>query len=134
MNTIALPIKLRDQIIGAIRLQKSENDRDWSMDEIRLMQGITDQVSIALESARLFEDTQRRAERERLAGEITSKIRASNDPQEILRVAARELRNALQASQVQVLVQPADKQHDPATNKVNGHHRNRRTETIKDDL
>ncbi len=37
------------------------------------MRTITDQISIALESARLYEDTQRRAERERLAGQITAK-------------------------------------------------------------
>lgn len=123
-NAVAIPIKLRDQIIGVVRLQKSENEKDWSTEEIRLMQTITDQISIALESARLYEDTQRRAERERLAGEITAKIRASNDPQEILRVAARELRQALQASQAQVLVKPAEKLADPTDYKDNGHNRN----------
>ncbi len=68
------------------------------------MQSIANQVSIALEASRLFDDSQRRAERERLAGEITARMRATNDPQEILQVAVRELRNALQATQAQVIL------------------------------
>jgi GAF domain-containing protein len=126
LKTVAIPIKLRDLVIGAVRLQKSEHDKDWTLEEIKLMQTIADQLSIALESARLYEDTQRRAERERLAGEITGKIRASNDPNEILQVAARELRQALRASQAQVLIRGsngegrtpaiADKQSDPTSN------------------
>jgi GAF domain-containing protein len=102
--TVAVPIRLRDHIIGAFRLQKKDGTGKWSEDEIDLMQSIADQVSIALEASRLFDDSQRRADRERLAGEITARMRATNDPQEILQVAVRELRNALNASQAQVLL------------------------------
>lgn len=102
--TVAVPIRLRDHIIGAFRLQKKDGTGKWTNDEIDLMQSIADQVSIALEASRLFDDSQRRAERERLAGEITARMRATNDPQEILQVAVRELRNALDVSQAQVLL------------------------------
>jgi GAF domain-containing protein len=60
-----------------------------------------------LESARLYEETRRRAERERLTGEITARIRASNDPQTILQTAAHELRKALQADRTQLVIQAA---------------------------
>lgn len=119
-NAVAIPIKLRDQVIGVVRLQKSEHEKDWSPEEVRLMEAIAEQTSIALESARLYEDTQRRAERERLAGEITAKIRATNDPQDILKVAARELRQALRASQAQVMVKSNEKTTKPAVEKDNG--------------
>jgi len=119
--SIAIPLKLRDQIIGVIRLQKSENEDDWSEEEINLMQTITNQISIALESARLYEDTQRRAERERLAGEITAKVRASNNPEEILRVTVQQLREALNANRAQVLIKTKTIPPDPAVIKNNGH-------------
>lgn len=100
--TITVPIKLREHVIGAFRLQKKVDAGEWTNEEIELMHSISDQVSVALEAARLFDDTQRRAERERLAGEITTKMRTSNDPQEILQIAVKELRSALQATKAQV--------------------------------
>ncbi len=124
INTVIIPIKLRDQVIGVVRLRKSESERDWSQEEIKLLQTISDQISIALESARLYEDTQRTAERERIAGEITAKMRASNDPQEILQVAASELRKALQTSRAQVLIKTS--KPVPPSPKPDGNGRNGR--------
>jgi GAF domain-containing protein/HAMP domain-containing protein len=102
-DTAEVPIKLRDHVIGVFHMQKAGTTK-WTEEEIEFMQSISDQVSIALEAARLFDDTQRRAERERLAGEITSRMRASNDPQEILQIAIKELRSALQVSKAQVII------------------------------
>ena len=63
-------------------------------------------ISVALEGARLYEDTQRRAARERLVSEITTKIRSTNDPQVMLETAVSELRQALHVNRVQVLMNP----------------------------
>jgi GAF domain-containing protein len=103
-KTIAIPIRIRDQVTGAVRLRKPDDAGIWTEKEIDLMQTITDQLSVALESARLYQETQRRAERERLAGEISAHLRSSNDPQTILQTAIQELRQALQASRAQVLI------------------------------
>jgi GAF domain-containing protein len=104
LPVVKIPIQLRGQVLGVVEAHKPR-DRNWTKEEIRVMETLVDQLSTALESARLFQDTQRRAERERLAGEITAKVRASNDPQTILQTAVRELRQVLQANRVQVLVQ-----------------------------
>ena len=111
-NTLAVPIKIRDHIAGVVRLQKNENAEAWSEQEIALIETISDQLAVALESARLYEDTRRRAERERLTGEIVSKVRSSNDPQVILQTAVSELRRALQASRAQAIV--TEKPKNPA--------------------
>ena len=103
-KTIAIPIRIRDQVTGAVRLRKPDEAGKWTEKEIDLMQMITDQLSTALESARLYQETQRRADRERMAGEITAHLRSSNDPQTILQTAIQELRQALQASRAQVLI------------------------------
>ena len=101
-KTVALPLKIREQVLGAIRLRKPPASGDWSKQDLALLQTISDQLGAALESARLYEETHRRAERERLTGEITAKIRSTNDPKAILETAARELRNALQADRAQL--------------------------------
>ncbi len=103
--TLAVPIKIRDQATGVIRLRKAEENSTWIQAEINLVETLSDRLSTALESARLYEETRRRAERERLTGEITARMRTSNDPQAILQIAARELRKALQADKAQLVVQ-----------------------------
>jgi GAF domain-containing protein/HAMP domain-containing protein len=102
---LLIPIALRGQVIGQIDLQDPETDRKWSQEELELAQAVADQVGLALENARLLEETQRRAERERLVADITTKMRASNNPQAILETAVVELRNALGVKSVQVRIQ-----------------------------
>lgn len=104
---LTIPIMLRDQPIGAIGIQAGEDKHQWSAEEIDLAQEIGEQFALAAESIRLLDETQRRAARERLVTEITTKIRASNDPQNMIQTAAQELREALQAKRSQVIIQPA---------------------------
>ena len=101
---LAMPIKIRDQVVGAVKLRKRSDSSKWTTDEIDLMETIGDQLSVALESARLYEETLRRAERERMTSEITARLRASYDPRAILQTAVHELRQALQADRAQIML------------------------------
>lgn len=102
-SSILAPINLRGQVIGAMSIKSPSKDRAWTQDEINLIQAVTDRLAVALENARLFEETTRRAERERLVSEITGKIRSVNDPQTMIQMAADELRNILGTNRVQVI-------------------------------
>jgi GAF domain-containing protein len=55
---LAAPIKVRDEIIGILDVQQTEDEHTWSEDEIALVQAVADQLGQALEEARLFEQTQ----------------------------------------------------------------------------
>jgi len=103
-GTIAVPIILRDQALGVVRLRKNEGEGDWSGEEIGLIETLVDQLELAVESARLYTDTQKMAARERLVTEITTKIRATTDPQVMLQTAITELRQALSVKQAQVIL------------------------------
>lgn len=109
-RTIAIPIILRDQLLGAVRLKKPDDANPWTNDEIELMDTLIDQLEVALESARLYQETQRRAKREQSVTEITTKIRATTDPQTMLRTAVSELKEALQAHRAQVVLNPNEDQ------------------------
>ena len=56
---------------------------------------LSTQIGLALENARLLEQTQQRAERERVIADITAQVRSSMDPATILQTAVRELGAAL---------------------------------------
>ncbi|MGC8856968.1 MAG: GAF domain-containing protein, partial [Anaerolineae bacterium] len=104
-ETVIVPIRLRDQILGVLNVKGTESGRTWRQEEIKIIQAISERLALALENARLFEETNRRAERERLVSEITSRIRSTNDPNEMIKTAIQELKNALGASRVEVVPQ-----------------------------
>jgi len=59
---------------------------------------VADQMALAIENARLFEQTQSRAARERLIRGITDRIRGAVDVESILQTTVQEIGKALGAS------------------------------------
>jgi GAF domain-containing protein len=112
-NLLTVPIKLRDQVIGALNIRPNTDGRVWSTDEINIVQAITERLGLALDNARLFEETSSRASREHLVSDITAKIRSTNDPQEMIKTAVEELKRALAVTRVEIVPQkiapPPDK-------------------------
>lgn len=103
-SQIAVPIELRGEIIGMLIVQTPSADA-LNQDQIDLIKAVAERVALSAENARLFEETTRRAERERLVSDITGKIRSVQDPQTMIQTAMEELRNALGASRVEVIPQ-----------------------------
>jgi len=96
---LSIPILLRGQAIGALRLVKPHPAR-WTEDEIQTAQTLSDQLSGALDSARLYDESQRRAAKERAIGEITSRVGDSINVRDIMQSAVEELGRALAGSEV----------------------------------
>ncbi len=98
-SRLSVPIKLRGQVIGILNVQ-SGSSHAWEEDEIDIAAAIADRVGLAVENARLLEDSQSRAARERTIGEITSKIGASINIRNVLQTAVEELGHILPGSDV----------------------------------
>ncbi len=117
--TISIPIKVRGQSIGAIRLKKSEIAEAWTQDETNLAVALSDQLSGALESARLYRESQQRAARESLVSDISSRISAVSHTDAILRETVQELGQTLGNASVtfQLLDQPNGQKQATGKNK-----------------
>lgn len=100
--TLAVPIKLRDEVIGVLNVRTS-GKRNWTQDEVGLVQAVAERVAVSAENARLFDQTTSRAERESAVSEITSKIRSTNDPNEMLQIAMNELKQTLNLKEVRIV-------------------------------
>lgn len=97
---IAVPIKLRDQIVGVLNVRAVDNQRTWSQGELSIVQAISERVAFALENARLLEDSQRRAAREQAIGEISNRISSAVNIDDILRATVNELGKKLKDSEI----------------------------------
>ncbi len=100
--TAKVPISIRGQVIGTVAI-RSANQQGFSQDELDIIRAATERAAIAAENARLFEQTTERAERERKVSEITSKIRSTNDPNEMIQIALNELKQTLNIKDARIL-------------------------------
>ena len=67
-------------------------------EEINVLETISEQLGIALENARLFQETQRQAYRERVVADVSGKVWASTNIESILQTTVQELTQALDLS------------------------------------
>ncbi|MBK8783982.1 MAG: GAF domain-containing protein [Anaerolineales bacterium] len=101
---ISQPIILRGEIIGTLSVQVPKGEQ-IGRDKFDLIKAVAERVALSAENARLFEETSTRAERERLVTDITTKIRTSNDPEEMIQTAVNELKRALGVTHVEIVPQ-----------------------------
>ena len=99
--TLSLPITLRGEFIGTVEVRAPGN-REWTQDEMDVVTAILERAALAFENARLLEESQKRAAKERVIGEISAKISAQTNIEELLKTAALELGRTLPGSEVAV--------------------------------
>jgi len=96
--SLAVPVKVRDQVVGVLGFSKGVAGEAWTAEEVALLETLAGQLGLALESARLYQDTQRVAARERLTREITDRMRRASGVEDIVQTALDELSQALGTS------------------------------------
>jgi GAF domain-containing protein len=101
-SSLAIPLKSRGQVIGVIEAQKPDGPGQWAREEVDLLETLVDRLGVTLESARLFQETQRRAAQEQLMGEVTARMRETLDMDTVLQTAIREIGDALNIAEVEV--------------------------------
>jgi GAF domain-containing protein len=121
LRTVRVPLVLRGEAIGEMEL---EMDRpEFSEEEGSYIENITTQTAIALENARLLQETERKAMQEQRLNEIASRFSRASSIDEILRAAAQEFGQLPSVSEVSVRLTPTDTQppvHPVAAKNRNG--------------
>lgn len=103
-STIVVPIKLRGQVIGVMRIQSAEQ-KQWTTNEINLSEAVSERLSLALDNARLIQESQRQVIKEQTISEITSNIGSSINLENVLRIAVEELGRSIPGSEVVIKLQ-----------------------------
>ncbi|HEY9152735.1 MAG TPA: GAF domain-containing protein, partial [Anaerolineales bacterium] len=103
---LTIPIKLREDVIGVLDI-RSQSTSGWNQDDIDIAEAIAERVALAVENAALLEDSQRRASKERIIGEVTSKISQSINLRNVLQTAVEEIGHVIPGSDVIIQFQPS---------------------------
>jgi GAF domain-containing protein len=101
---IVAPIRLQNQVIGAMEFLESDpqRQRTYTEQELAFVQAIADQVAQTAENLRLFDETRQRASREQTVREVTDRLRASVNMEQLLQTATEALGERFGASHVKL--------------------------------
>jgi GAF domain-containing protein len=118
-STLAVPLILRGQMIGVIGIERaleadilsvgSDETGSWSEDELITIRAVSEQIALALDSARLARDTERAAWRDRLVSEATARVWASSEIEAVMQAAIAQLGDKLGAAEVVIRLGTEDK-------------------------
>lgn len=101
---LAIPLKVREEVVGVLHIRSTHSSRRWQADDVALAQAVAERASLALENARLLQEAQRRAVRERTISDIASRISASVNLRNILQTAVEELARVMPGAEVTVQI------------------------------
>ncbi len=110
-SALVAPIALRGEIIGALGIH-ADDTRQWSADDVALIEAVAERMAMAADNLRLLDDTHRRAVREQLTREITDKMRRATDMDGLMQTTVREMSVALGASSAFVQLSASLEQTD----------------------
>jgi len=109
-----VPIKIRGAVVGYIDAHKPEHCA-WTISEKELLKTLAGRLENALDSARLYDEIQERANREHIVSEASSHMRESLNVQAVLKAAAEELHKALGGvAETEIWIAPEDIKDDSA--------------------
>jgi GAF domain-containing protein len=103
-----LPVKIRGQSIGAIRMEKPAGSPRWTLETIAMADALSLQLGAALESARLYQDINLRAQRDATIAQISGRIGGSLRMENILKTTALELSKVFTDTNILVQLKSAD--------------------------
>ncbi|MBK8783977.1 MAG: GAF domain-containing protein [Anaerolineales bacterium] len=100
ISTLLVPLTVLNQVIGVIGLEQEDPSHTWSDEEIAVAQAAANRAALTLENARLLEESQKRASKERTILEATARIGSAINIENILQSTAEELERVLGDSEI----------------------------------
>lgn len=100
---VAVPILAGGQVVGVLDVQQNVAG-GLTQADADLLQSIASQVGVALQNARAYEQTRRQASRDALIAAIGQRLQSAATVEQVLKITAQELAQALTARRASVLI------------------------------
>ncbi|HEY6132700.1 MAG TPA: GAF domain-containing protein [Rubrivivax sp.] len=104
---LIVPMLVGEQVIGMIDLHNLEREHAFDAATVRLLETIAASTAIALENARLFNETQRRGREAAALSDVGRELSSTLDPSTVLDAIARHAKELLGASESAIFLPQA---------------------------
>ncbi|TFH32350.1 MAG: GAF domain-containing protein, partial [Anaerolineales bacterium] len=102
-SELAVPLQIASRVLGAIDVQSFAPDA-FRPQDIEMLQTLADQLSAAIQNARLAQRSANTADRARLVSRVTAELSAPMELHEVMERAARALQRGLGSPEVMIKV------------------------------
>jgi signal transduction histidine kinase len=110
---LGVPIRARGEVFGRLYLTEKHGGLPFTEDDEVVVRALAGAAGIAVDNARLFEETRRRQRWLEAAGEVTAQLLGGGEPADVLRlIASRALE--LTAADYTVIALPEDPEAPPS--------------------
>ena len=99
---IGVPLLINNQVRGLISLQNVDRENAFSDSDVRLLTTLANSMSVALENARLFDETQRRATELATINTVSSALASELDIDPLIQLVGEQTRSTFKADIVYV--------------------------------
>lgn len=101
-SLIMVPLVFQGRVVGLIELHDEQVCRDFSEQQIRMVEALSAQATLVIEMSALIEQNQKAASNERMINQITSKFQQTLDLESVLTTTITELSKALKLEEATI--------------------------------
>ncbi|MEN3539198.1 GAF domain-containing sensor histidine kinase [Microbispora sp. ZYX-F-249] len=105
---LGVPVRVRDEVFGNLYLTEKRGGGDFDEDDEAIVVALATAAGVAIENARLYEDSRRRETWLQASADITTRLLSGGEPQEVLTLIARRAREMAGADAAAILLPGKD--------------------------
>ncbi|MEU6657678.1 GAF domain-containing protein [Streptomyces sp. NPDC046821] len=94
---LGVPIRVRDEVFGNLYLTEKRSDKEFDAEDEAVLSTLAVAAGVAIENARLYEETRLRERWQRASGKVTSMLLTGAPSEEVLELIAEEARKIVSA-------------------------------------
>ncbi|MBI3224159.1 MAG: GAF domain-containing sensor histidine kinase [Mycolicibacterium cosmeticum] len=114
---LGVPIRIRDEVFGNLYLTEKKSGQPFSEDDEVLAQALAAAAGIAIDNARLYQQSQRRQAWIEATRDIATELLSGTDPAAVFRVIAEQARK-LTGSALAVVAVPGEEEDDGSVDEL----------------
>ncbi|MEZ0075248.1 GAF domain-containing protein [Planotetraspora sp. GP83] len=104
---LGVPVRVRDEVFGNLYLTEKRGGGEFDEEDEAIVVALATAAGVAIENARLYEDTRRRETWLQASSDITTRLLSGAEPFEVLTLMARRAREMVDADVLAILL-PGD--------------------------
>ncbi|MFI9491938.1 MULTISPECIES: GAF domain-containing sensor histidine kinase [Streptomyces] len=104
---LGVPVRVREEVFGNLYLTEKRGGRSFDADDEAVLTTLSIAAGVAIDNARMYEESRRREQRLEALGEITRALLSGTDADEVLHLVAERAMEVAGADRAAILLPPS---------------------------